>query len=135
MVDENRVILMTRLASYEANEGRKYLSIGRYFRTDYISLQLLKSFICGTLAFCVIMGLAVLYDLEGFMKNFYQTADMVGMVKDIGMVYLILMGIYMLISYVVAAYRYNRSRQSLKIYYGNLKKLSKYYVEKGNINV
>lgn len=135
MVNENRVILMTKLASYEAHEGKKYLAVGRYFRSDYISLQLLKSFISGTLAFCIMAGMAVLYDLEGFMKNFYQTADMIELVKDIGIIYLIMIGIYMLIAYVVAAYHYNRSRQSLKTYYGNLKKLSKYYDQKGNINV
>ncbi len=135
MVNEKKVIFMTKLASYEANEGKKYLSVGRYFRSDYISLQLLKSFISGTLAFCIIIGLAVLYDLEGFMKNFYQTADMIQMVKDIAIVYGIVIGIYLLISYVVAAYQYNRSRQSLKLYYSNLKKLSKYYEQKGNSNV
>lgn len=135
MVNENRVILMTKLASYEAREGKKYLAAGRYFRSDFISLQLLKSFISGTLAFCIVAGMAVLYDLEGFMKKFYQAEDMIGLVKDIGIVYLIAIGIYMLISYMVAAYRYKISRQSLKSYYGNLKKLSKYYDQKGNQNV
>lgn len=135
MVNENRVILMTKLASYEAHEGKKYLTVSRYFRSDYISLQLLKSFICGTFAFCIMAGMAVLYDLEGFMKNFYQTADMIELVKEVGSVYLIMIGVYMLISYIVAAYQYNRSRQSLKTYYGNLKKLAKYYDQKGKINV
>ena len=127
MVNENKVILMTKIASYEAHEGKKYLAIGRYFRGDYISLQLLKSLISGTLAFLVAVGMSVLYDMEAFMKNFYQTSDMIQLIKEMGIKYLILMGIYMLISYVVAAYQYNRSRQSLKTYYGNLKKLSKYY--------
>ena len=127
MVNENKVILMTKLASYEAHEGKKYLAIGRYFRGDYISLQLLKSLISGTLAFLVAVGMSVLYDMEAFMKNFYQTSDMIQLIKEMGIKYLILMGIYMLISYVVAAYQYNRSRQSLKTYYGNLKKLSKNY--------
>lgn len=127
MVNENKVILMTKLASYEANEGKKYLAIGRFFRSDYISLQLLKALISGTFAFCVLVGMYVLYDMEAFMKNFYQTADMIELIKDLGMVYLIAVGVYMLIAYVVAVYQYNRSRQSLKTYYGNLKKLSKLY--------
>ncbi len=133
MVDENRVILMTRLASYESHEGKKYLGVGKYFRGDYISLQLLKSFICGTLAFCIVAGLAVLYDVEKFMKNFYQTVDMIELVKKVGIIYLIVIGAYMLITYVIATYQYNRSRQSLKTYYGNLKKLSKYYDQKKEI--
>ena len=127
MVNENKIILMTKLASYEAHEGKKYLATGRFFRSDYISLQLLKSLICGTLAFVIVAGMAVLDDLEAFMKNFYQTADMIQLVKDIGVIYLITIGIYMLLTYIIAAYRYNRSRQSLKTYYGNLRKLSKYY--------
>ena len=127
MINEDKVILMTKLASYEANEGKKYLAIGRYFRSDYISLQLLKALISGTLAFAILAGLSVLYDLEAFMKNFYQTADVIKLIKDMGIVYLITVGIYMLIAYVHAAYQYNRSRQSLKTYYGNLKKLSKTY--------
>lgn len=127
MINEDKVILMTKLASYEANEGKKYLAIGRYFRSDYISLQLLKALISGTLAFGILAGLSVLYDLEAFMKNFYQTADVIELIKDMGIVYLITIGIYMLIAYVLAAYQYNRSRQSLKTYYGNLKKLSKTY--------
>ena len=127
MINQEKVILMTKLASYEANEGKKYLAIGRYFRSDYISLQLLKALLSGTLAFIILAGLSVLYDIEAFMKNFYQTADMIELIKDMGIVYLIFIGIYMLIAYVVAVYRYNRSRQSLKTYYGNLRKLSKLY--------
>lgn len=127
MINQEKVILMTKLASYEADEGKKYLAIGRYFRSDYISLQLLKALLSGTLAFSILAGLSVLYDMEAFMKNFYQTADMIELIKDMGIVYLIFIGIYMLIAYVVAVYRYNRSRQSLKTYYGNLKKLLKLY--------
>lgn len=127
MINEDKVILMTKLASYEADEGKKYLAIGRYFRSDYISLQLLKALISGTVAFCILAGLFILYDVESFMKNFYQTADMIELIKGMGIIYLISVGTYMLIAYVVAAYKYNRSRQSLKTYYGNLKKLSKLY--------
>lgn len=127
MINEKKIILMTKLASYEENEGKKYMDIARYFRSDYVSLQLLKALISGTLAFVVVIGMAVLYDVEAFMKNLYQMNDLFDMLKEYGMIYLILMGIYLLIVYIVANYRYHRSRQSLKVYYGNLKKLSKYY--------
>ena len=35
MLNEERVVLMTKMASYEANEGKKSLAIGSYFRSDY----------------------------------------------------------------------------------------------------
>ena len=35
MLNEEKVILMTQMASYEENEGKKNMAIGRYFRSDY----------------------------------------------------------------------------------------------------
>ena len=37
MLNEERIILMTKMASYEANEGRRNVAIGRYFRSDYVA--------------------------------------------------------------------------------------------------
>ena len=51
MINEERVILMTRLASYEANEGKKDISIVNYFRGDYIGFQVLKSIIAARYLF------------------------------------------------------------------------------------
>lgn len=43
MINEEKVILMTKLASYESNEGKKNIRIVNYFRGDYIGFQVLKS--------------------------------------------------------------------------------------------
>ena len=126
MINEEKVRLMTKMASYEAGEGKKYLAICRYFRSDYISLQILKALISGTLTFCIIVGLAVLYDFDTLLKDLYKI-DLLQTGKDIVVVYLISVGLYVVIVYFVALYRYNRARQSLRTYYGNLRKLSKYY--------
>ena len=42
MLNEEKVILMTQMASYEENEGKKNMAIGRYFRSDYIAIQVLS---------------------------------------------------------------------------------------------
>ena len=57
MLSEERVILMTKMASYEEHEGKKYMKIGRYFRDDYIAVQILKSIFCATLAFAWIFAI------------------------------------------------------------------------------
>ena len=36
MVNEEKVKIMNRLAMYEHGEGRKYLPVSRYYRSDYI---------------------------------------------------------------------------------------------------
>ena len=42
MLNEERVILMTKMASHEENEGKKNVAIGNYYRSDYIAIQVLK---------------------------------------------------------------------------------------------
>jgi hypothetical protein len=41
--------------------------------------------------------------------------------------YLLLVGVYSLVSYVVYSLRYSKMRKSMKAYYGNLKKLARIY--------
>ncbi len=131
MIDEEKVILMTRMASYEAGEGKKNLAIWRFFRGDYIGLQLLGSFICATLSFALGVALYVYYNFEDFMENLYEM-DILEFAKGIAAKYVWFLVIYMLISYAVFAYRYSHARGNLKAYYGNLKKLSKIYKGTGN---
>ena len=61
MINESRVKLMTRLAVYEGGEGKKNMSIGSYFRGDYISVQVIRSVICGTAAFLLVFLLSQTY--------------------------------------------------------------------------
>ncbi len=117
---------MTKLASYEQGEGRKYNNISGYFRTDYISSQLLRSFIAGTLAFCAIVGVFLFYNFEVIMEDIYSI-DLLAFARKAGHIYLVCMGIYMIFSYALALYRYSRAKNSIRSYYANLKKLEKYY--------
>ena len=128
MLNEERIKLMTRMASYEEHEGKKNVSIGSYFRSDYISLQVLKSVISATLAFVILCGAAVLYDFEVFMQDIYKE-DLLVAGKKLLIAYLAFMAVYMVISYVVYSCRYSRARKSLRQYYNNLKQLSLLYEE------
>ena len=46
MLNEERVILMTKLAAYEQNEGMNMVAVGKYFRSDYIGIQGFYHYIC-----------------------------------------------------------------------------------------
>ncbi len=126
MVNKEKVILMTKLASYEQGEGKKVVPIANYFRTDYISSQLLRSFLAGTFAFIVIVGVMIFYNFEFIMQDIYNT-DLLAFAKKVGTIYGVCMGVYLLLSYIMAAYRYSRARSSLKGYYADLKRLNKFY--------
>ncbi len=128
MLNEDRIILMTHMASYEENEGRKNVAIGSYFRGDYIGLQLLKSVINFTVAFVLVVTLVIFYDFGTFMQDIYKT-DLMELGKTLIKTYLASMVIYITISYLVYFYKYNQAKMSLKNYYNRLKQLSYLYEE------
>ena len=126
MLNEERVILMTKLASYEAGEGRKNVEIGNYFRSDYIGWQVLKSIISATIAFVVVFAMYIFYDFEVFMMDIYKM-DLLEFGKSILLIYAGFVGAYAILSYIIYAYRYSRAKRSLHLYYMNLRKLSNMY--------
>lgn len=130
MLNEERIKLMTKMASYEANEGKRNVSIGSYFRGDYISLQVIKSIISATIAFLIVFALFVFYDFEVFMSDIYKM-DLLQFGKNVMIAYLVFVAIYAIISYLVYTYRYTKARKSLKMYYNNLKKLAYLYDKEG----
>ena len=126
MLNEERIILMTKMASYEANEGRRNVAIGSFFRSDYIGWQVLKSIISATIAFVVVFGMYIFYDFEVFMMDIYKM-DLIEFAKQVLRMYLWTIGVYAAISYVVYTVRYNRAIKSLKLYHMNLRRLSEMY--------
>lgn len=128
MIQEERVILMTKLQTYEDGSGKKDIAIADYFRGDYLGAQMLKSAICMTLAAAIFYAGYVFYHLESFLKDLYQT-DWVEYAKMLLTRYLILLIGYMLLTYLVYAYRYGKAKRNLKKYYGELKTLGAMYHE------
>ena len=126
MLNEERIILMTKMASYEANEGKKNVAIGSYFRGDYIGWQVLKSIISATIAFVVVFGVYIYYDFEAFMTDIYKM-DLIEFARHILSMYLWTTGIYAVTAYVVYTIRYMKAMKSLKLYYMNLRKLAGMY--------
>ena len=123
MLNEERVILMTKLASYEQKKGKKNIRINSYFRSDYLIMQMLKTLLCTTIAYALIAGLYLLYHFEELTANLYQM-DLIGFVKQIVMLYGVFLVVSCVITYIVYSYRYMKARKSLKEFMNNLKKLN-----------
>ena len=61
MLNEEKIKIMNKLAMYEQGEGKKYLPVSRYYRSDYIGLAMIKNFFLVTIGYCLILaGIAVL---------------------------------------------------------------------------
>lgn len=126
MLNEEKVILMTQMASYESGEGKKNVKIGNYFRSDYITVQVLKSIICGTIAYALCVALYIIYDFETFMQELYKI-DLIAFARQILIYYVISVAAYSIITYIVCTVRYAKAKKNLKRYYHNLKKLGSLY--------
>ena len=126
MLNESRIKLMTKMASYEANEGKKNMAIGTYFKGDYIGKDVMKSIIYATIAYVLVFALYVCYDFEFFMQDIYKL-DLLEFGKSIIVQYLKLVVGYGMITYIVYALRYQSARRSLRCYYNNLRRLNSMY--------
>ena len=128
MLSQERIKLMTKMAAYEENEGKKYMSIGSYFRSDYMGMQVIRSVISGTLAFFLLAGLYVYYHFETMMQDIYKM-DLLLLGRRVLFVFI---AAYSVITYVIYSFRYSRAKRSLKHYYYHLKQLAAIYdIEKG----
>lgn len=131
MLSQERIKLMTKMAAYEENEGKKYMSIGSYFRSDYMGMQFIRSVISGTLAFFLLAGLYVYYHFETMMQDIYKM-DLLLLGRRVLFYYIVFIAAYSVITYVIYSFRYSRAKRSLKHYYYHLKQLAAIYdIEKG----
>lgn len=126
MINEDKVILMTKMAAYESGKGKKDITILNYFRGDYIGFQVLKAVIAATISFFLMFAVYIFYNFETFMQDIYKM-DLLSFGKSVIILYLCTVGAYGVISYVVYAFKYSRAKKSLKTYYTNLRKLAGMY--------
>lgn len=126
MLDESRIKLMTKMASFEKNEGKKSMAIGTYFKGDYIGKEIIKSIVYGTIAFAIVFGMYIAYDFELLMQDIYKM-DVLEFGRTIAIYYFRFIIAYGVITYVVYALRYQSARRNLRAYYNNLKRLNSSY--------
>ncbi len=131
MLNNRKVRLMTKLALYETKEGKDDIKLSRYFRTDYVRFQLLKTIVAVTVGYLIVVFMTMLYRAE------YLIAEAVKL--DYAAIGKTLFGFYILvlvafggaaaIGYMI---QYNLSRKKVAKYYQMLKRLRNMYKEESN---
>ena len=125
MLNEEKVILMTKMAAFIDREGKNNDAINSYFKSDYVAFNVIKSLISATIVFAVFIAAYVLYDFEKVLSDVYNTENLIATGRRWLIYYLLLVGVYSLASYIIYSYRYSRMRRSMRAYYENLKKLAR----------
>ncbi len=126
MLNTDKIRLMTKLALYETKEGKEDIRLSKYYKTDYVRYQVLKSVLCATFGYALILLLIFIYKTEYIVSN-AVTMNYKAVGTYILGIYVIIVAIYGLGASVGYAIRYDLSRKKLSRYYKLLKRLNKIY--------
>ncbi len=133
MVDQNKIILMTKLAIYDKNYGKEDARRSRYYLEDYLYTKNFKTRFSVTLVVLLFMGLNI-------MKMINEELIIPTSVPEFIQVYIgpyiipwiVVLVIYTLISTGVYGKRYAMTQKRTAEYKKLLKKLAKYEQDKSS---
>ncbi len=128
MINIRKTRLMTKLALYETGEGREDIRLSKYYKTDYVRLQILKTVLAVTVGYILILLMVGLY------KSEYLIAEAVNLdYRAIGItvlvIYIILLTIYIVGTIIGYSIKYDLSRGKLTRYFRLLNIMKKIYRE------
>ena len=126
MVNEERVKNLYKIALYESREEKSQTQTGHFYKSDYISKEMIKSFFAGTAAFILMIALWAISSMEAFLEslnNLEIIRDAVVML----VLYIAFIIVYLFIAYLITCARYKDGRAHLKEYMAALKATKKMY--------
>lgn len=126
MVNEERVVKMSRMAMFEKGYKKKCLKISSYYKKDYILLQTVMTLLWGTLGYLIMLAGYLALEIE---ELAYELS--VDLLKEMGILYggmyciiLILLGGIAVFYYGM---KYQKSLNVSREYYKSLGELSAEY--------
>ena len=128
MLNNKKIRVMTKLALYEQTEGKEDIRLGKYFKTDYVRLQVLKTVVGVTVGYALILLMIGMYKAEYIISK-AVTLDYVRIGQTILGFYIMIMTVYVISAIFGYSLKYDKSRKHLSKYYNSLKKLSNIYRE------
>lgn len=126
MLNEDKIKLMTGIAMFEKREGKAIFPANRYFRSDYISSRMLRSFFSYTLCYILCVLVWGLYSIEKLL-NAVNLDELTLMAKTAALFYIAGLIVYLIITFFVYRKRYEYARRGMKVYVAKLKRLEKRY--------
>ncbi len=128
MLNNRKVRLMTRLAMYEQTEGKEDVRLSKYFRTDYVRLNVLKTVVSVTIGYLLVLLILVVYHSEYLIRE-AVTLDYQGMILRYVGIYVILLAVYCAFTTIGYMIKYRKSRKKLAKYFRMLRRLRSMYRE------
>ena len=126
MLNIRKTRLMTKLAIYEQGPGNQDIRLSKYYKSDYVRLQILKTILSVTVGYLLVLTLVGLY------KSEYLIAQAVNLdYRAIGMtvlvIYVVLLTVYTVGAIIGYSIKYDLSRGKLAKYFRMLKVMRRFY--------
>jgi uncharacterized membrane protein len=128
MLTKQRLQLMISLADFKQSHINTTMRVTKYYRNDYVTLQLVKNFFITTIAYLILLGLFAVYHLDFLLTNMndLKTGRLAAVLL---IVYIVMLAVYSVITYVIARIRYERAHEEAKDYDQKLDLLANIYRE------
>ncbi len=128
MVNNRKVRLMTRLAIYEKNEGREDIRLSKYYRADYVRLNVLRTVVAITIGYLLVVLIIGVYNSEYLIREAVTLDYRSILVRYVG-AYLLLLTVYCALCMIGYMVKYRNSRKKLTKYFRMLRRLRSIYRE------
>lgn len=122
VVDEKKIGLMTKVAIYEKHEKHRNLVVSKYYETDYVRYNVLKTWVAATVAYWTIVGSYLFMKFDDLLAKINDIDYFDLMYRILG-AYALFCIAYFLLSSAVYHYRYIKSKPGLVEYNSNLRDL------------
>lgn len=126
MINEEKVKQLYKVALCEQKEEKVHRQIGKYYRSDYIAKEMLKSIFTGTLAYLFMSALWLI-------KNWKEVLDQINRMEFVQtlipfvVIYVVFMMIYIASTYAVYKEKYEDFHRQIDAYEAELKILDQMY--------
>lgn len=131
MLNAGKIRRMARIEQFVEKESSDHLKTARYYRSDYLGLQLIRNFFLVTVGYVLVM---VLY----FLRNGMDMLDHV-YVQDLGRMslswiagYVIVLAIYSLLTYTICSLRFAKAQKMERYLDHQLEKMQEKYEQDTN---
>lgn len=123
MLNNEKIILMTKLSLYEQKYEKKEIKTSKLFKSDYLALKLISSFVYGTIGYFLILALWFLYSSAAIVGELTKLGNFTFLVLTLVVLYCAIMVIYMIFCYAFYNHKFKKIRDNLKEYNRELKTL------------
>ena len=126
MVNEEKLKCMMRLARLDTTQQSRIRKEASYYRNDYMTISMIKRFLQMTVAYALLIAFLAATSLDFIMANVNRFNYRI-LFAEIIIGYLVFIGIYLAITYIVSSFRYRRARRARKEYEEAVRDLDRFY--------